>query len=368
MHVVDSLAIGGAERMLVDIANQSVMDGYRVSVCVTRTGMNLGHDLRPEVRVHVLGRRRRFDLSAMYRFAKILRMQQVDVLHVQGRSSLALLVFMTSLKLISTPIVFHDQYNSISRYDPVPLWFRVASRHIGHYVGIFDEFKPWAVRAGIPANRISIISNAFPIDRFRDARPLDIPQTFGPQIQGKLVGVVVAGIRPVKGIDVLIEALAYCTSRSRVLVIVLGGVRHEEYATTCRNLVAERDLDATVLFGGERVDVPNVIKGADFAILPSRSESGPIALIEYMAAGLPFVASLVGDIGHRVASMGVPEFVEPGNAIALAKALDRLVDLPGDERRRRGIRGQQIAFREFGIRNCMPQWYEIYEAVGRGRR
>lgn len=36
LHVIDSLALGGAERMLVDIANASVSDGHTVSVCVTR--------------------------------------------------------------------------------------------------------------------------------------------------------------------------------------------------------------------------------------------------------------------------------------------------------------------------------------------
>ena len=48
LHVIDSLARGGAERMLVDIANTSAVRHLRVSVCVTRSGQDLSSDLRPE--------------------------------------------------------------------------------------------------------------------------------------------------------------------------------------------------------------------------------------------------------------------------------------------------------------------------------
>jgi hypothetical protein len=46
MHVIDSLAVGGAERMLVEIANASATHGHCVSVCVTRDGRDLAPELR----------------------------------------------------------------------------------------------------------------------------------------------------------------------------------------------------------------------------------------------------------------------------------------------------------------------------------
>ena len=51
-------------------------------------------------------------------------------------------------------------------------------------------------------------------------------------------------------------------------------------AEHCRNLVARFRLPLAVRFAGSRSDVRGIIRGADFALLPSRSESGPLVLIE----------------------------------------------------------------------------------------
>ena len=41
LHIIDSLAVGGAERVLVELANQAARDGHRVAVCVTRSETTL---------------------------------------------------------------------------------------------------------------------------------------------------------------------------------------------------------------------------------------------------------------------------------------------------------------------------------------
>lgn len=71
LHVIDSLAVGGAERVLVELSNQAEQDGHRVAVCVTRSETTLAAGLRPEIDLWVLGRRRRFDFPAMKRFTRI---------------------------------------------------------------------------------------------------------------------------------------------------------------------------------------------------------------------------------------------------------------------------------------------------------
>jgi glycosyltransferase involved in cell wall biosynthesis len=125
-------------------------------------------------------------------------------------------------------------------------------------------------------------------------------------------------------------------------------------------------LDDTVIFAGQRVDATALLTDADFAVLPSRSESGPLALIEYMVMGLPFVATPVGAVGMRVSALGLPEFVGAEDAQGLATAVDNLLQLTPQQRRERGEIGRHAARRYFDIRQALPQWYAVYDAAVAG--
>jgi glycosyltransferase involved in cell wall biosynthesis len=111
---------------------------------------------------------------------------------------------------------------------------------------------------------------------------------------------------------------------------------------------------------GERSDARAVARGADFAVIPSLSESGPLVLIEYLAGGVPVVATRVGDISLRAESLGVEEFVEPGNPKTLACAINRLLAMNPSEKAERGRRGIAVARSAFDIRDSMPKWYMLY--------
>lgn len=363
MHVVDSLALGGAERMLVEIANRSAADGYRVSVCVTRSGCALASTLRPEIGLQVLDRRRRFDWAAIRRFAALVRDQHVDLLHAHGRSTFSFLAMTKSIGLIKAPIVLHDHYGSIEFDTSIPLWFRLwAKRWASHYVGVYTKLVACAEAAGISREKISVIDNALDLSRIQLAAPLDVRKEFGIE-DDAAIGIVVGSLRWDKGIDLLLEAVARSSYRRSAKFLIVGGERDKVYAQACRAQSASLGLGDNVIFVGERSDVPGLLRGADFALIPSRSESGPLVLIEHMASGLPIVSSRVGSIAQRVADLGLPEFVAPDNTTAFAKALDRLLSLSPCKRRERGKVGQDIALRNFDIRQTMPQWYEVYAAA-----
>jgi glycosyltransferase involved in cell wall biosynthesis len=118
-----------------------------------------------------------------------------------------------------------------------------------------------------------------------------------------------------------------------------------------------------VVFAGERADVPNLIRSADFALIPSLSESGPLVLVEYMAGGLPFVSTRVGDVAIRVAEFGLPEFVPPNNTEAFAKALCRLLGLSFTAWQDRAKQGHQVALNHFDVRAAMAQWRAVYRQM-----
>ncbi|MGX6449843.1 glycosyltransferase, partial [Patulibacter sp. S7RM1-6] len=145
--------------------------------------------------------------------------------------------------------------------------------------------------------------------------------------------VVSAMLRPEKGHDTALRALALLPERLRVRVrlLIMGGGPPRDPAGTgpeIARLAAELGVADRVDLLGRREDVPRVLAAADVGLLPSDHENLPLAMLEYMAAGLPVVATDVGGVTDAVAS-GVHGLLVPaGDAPAMAAALTRTLDDP----------------------------------------
>jgi glycosyltransferase involved in cell wall biosynthesis len=360
LHLIDALDRGGAERMLVDIANATVQAGETVSVCVTRQGTALASELHPTVKLWELNRQKRFDWRAFRQLDTLVHSAGVDVLHVHGRSTFSLIMTIKTLGLLPTPVVLHDHYGAIEVDCSIPPWLRYwGNRFIDCYVGVHPQLGAWAATVGIAPERIFVIANALDLNRLESSQALDLRSAF--RINADVpIGVIVCGIRHDKGIDLALQALAQL-KQTPFAVLVVGGDREPDYAAACRSQCAALGLDPKVLFLGERPDVPAILRGADFAILPSRTESGPLVLLEYMYARLPFVAFRVGSISQRVAGLGGTEFVPSNDVPALAQAIAALLHLPPTMRQMRGEHGQTLVKGYFDIRQAIPRWHAIYQ-------
>lgn len=359
LHLIDGLALGGAERMLVELANRTVADGHRVSVCVTRHDATRGRELDPRIRLLVLDRRRRLAPAKSLRLARWIRAERVDVIHAHMRSSAAFAAALRALGLVSRPIVFHDHFGGIDADRSVPAWFRLGHRFLTEYVGVNDTLCAWARDAGVPAGRATTIRNGLDLARLRAGAPGDVRGEFGVDPATPL-GVLVATVRRDKAIEVLIDALDQSRHRDRIRVVVAGSFGDRAYLEDCRQRIARHGLDRTLAFLGPRTDVPALLRAADFGLLSSRTESGPLVLLEYLCAGLPIVATEVGEVGRRLAELGIPGFVPHSDPQAFAHALDTLLELSPAERRARGQRGLGNVTGEWDIATAMPRWYEVY--------
>jgi len=352
--------------MVVDLANLSRDLGHEVSVCVTRDRDDLAADLAQAIPRHVLHRRSRFDLRGAYRLVRLIRSSAPDILHVHGRSSFSLVAFLKTLRLIhgSVACLLHDHYGKILLDARVPWWFRHwARRYVDLYVGVSPALRTWAAGAGIPKEKILIIENGLDLRRFQGRERVDARSLIGCPEDVPL-GIVVCGIRPEKGIDLLLSALS--RQSSPFCVLIVGPDADPEYAAACRHQVTNLGLAGRILFTGPRTDVPALLRGCDFALMPSRSESGPLVLIEYLLAGLPFVSTLAGGIAEGLAKSGLAGFVPPGDEEAFANALAELISLPRDRLRHRGRMGPFIAAAGYGLEHRMDAWNQAYQTAGRG--
>src|SRR5579885_2484658 len=86
MHVIDTLHIGGAERVAVNLANLLPRDRFRSYLCSTRAGGPLAANVAPHVDYWMLQRRSRFDVSAAMQFARFIREHEIRIVHAHASS------------------------------------------------------------------------------------------------------------------------------------------------------------------------------------------------------------------------------------------------------------------------------------------
>ena len=365
MHVVDTLGLGGAERMAVEIANSLHEQKFKVYLCATRIGGPLEGSLCQGVNCLILGRRGRWDFAKMREFTRFVRREGIDIIHSHGRGTMKFVSLCRMLGRLPIRHVFHDHYNQIQVHDSITLDLKLSSKlGVDAYIGVDQLLCDWARKLGIPNDRIHLVRNGVNLQYFEKAKPINVRAEFHIP-DNCVVLVMVANFRPEKDHPSLFRALASCRERNRIKLLLIGVYTNSvvSHYQVCLRLIKELGLSDCVIVLGERNDVPRVLAGCDGGILSSSGESGPVVLLEYMAAGLPYVVTDTGEITRAVRNSGTGFTVPAGNPLAMSAAIDRLTTMSMTERQTMGQRGRDLVFREFDVRICVQKICQIYHGL-----
>lgn len=168
-------------------------------------------------------------------------------------------------------------------------------------------------REGVPARKIAIVPNGLDVAAFTPAPARSLRRRV----------IMVANLRPEKGHDLLITAAARVVRQFPDAHFTLVGDGPARGALGAQ--IAAHELEHAFALLGERDDVPALLAQADIAVLPSRTESMPNAVLEAMAAGLPVIATHVGGIPDIIDHMRTGLLIPPENPAALADQIAALM-------------------------------------------
>ncbi|MCI3226490.1 glycosyltransferase family 4 protein [Streptomyces sp. NP-1717] len=188
------------------------------------------------------------------------------------------------------------------------------------------------------------------------------PDPAVPEIPGRIVTTSSADV-PLKGLIHLVEALAKLRTSNPSAHLVVVGKRAEDGPV---HLAIERyGLGDAVQFvkGISDAELVDLVRGAQIACVPSLYEGFSLPAAEAMATGTPLVATTGGAIPEVAGADGESCLaVPPGDADALAAALDRLL---GDRelRERLGAAGRERVLRRFTWARAAEGTVELYRAA-----
>ncbi|OYD80816.1 MULTISPECIES: glycosyltransferase family 4 protein [Azospirillum] len=326
---------------------------------------------RPDVKFEVIdsyGPDAKFHLMPFYFAAAMLRLfgcfvtgkAQLVHIHMAEYGSVlrkGLIVAMASL--FRVPVVLHLHGGRFPKHyeDAKPL-SRWAIRHMmemtSEVVVLGEYWRNWVVTTFPAVRRVTLLHNAVPGPETIPERAEDGPVRL--LFLGRLI--------KLKGIDVLLDALASEACRSRSWQLTIAGDGDLE---TYRAQAKALGLEGRVRFTGwlDQTGCRKELVQAHVLVQPSMFEGLPMSVLEAMANGLTIVATPVGSVGDAIADEETGLLVPPGDRTALAEALARVID-DAELRRRLGQGARRRFERQFDIAVYRERIVEIYRRNARG--
>lgn len=163
-------------------------------------------------------------------------------------------------------------------------------------IAVSHSLKAAAIKAGVPARQITVIPNGVDATTYcmgdKDQARADI----GYRHAEKLI-VSVGNLKPVKGHDILIRAIAEVKKQVDVRLVCVGGGVDSAWGNKLQQLVNELGLSDRVRFAGAKApkEVADWLRAADLFALASRREGCCNAVLEALSSGVPVAVTDAGD-------------------------------------------------------------------------
>ena len=165
-----------------------------------------------------------------------------------------------------------------------------------------------------------------------------------------------SNLRPVKRIDLLLQALAASRFRDRIRLLVLAGGEFDPYAPQ----VVELGLQSNVIVRHDVAAVEEYLEAADAGLYTSELESFGLSILETLFHAKPVVAFRIGGIPEVVGDIGLLH--DFGDIKGMAASLDDLVSSPATAHKL-GVLGRQRATENFTADRIVPMYESLYERV-----
>lgn len=359
LHIVNGEHYAGAERVQDLLGATLPSFGFRpvfAAVKPDQFGKRRHYRTAPLLETPMKGR---FDLRPAKALADIIRRERCQIIHTH--TVRAALVGRAAAALTGVPMVHH--IHSPTTAETTRSWRnwinaaieRISTRKIAAAITVSESLAQYAVKHGIPAERITVVHNGVPV--CGDYSERETPR-------GTWQIGCMALYRPRKGLETLLHALAQMTQAGLpVQLRAVGKFETPEYEQEILALTAKLGIAEHVEWRGFRSDTPAEFAAMDLFVLPSLFGEGmPMVVLEAMSFGVPVIASRVEGIPEAIIDGRDGLITAPGDATALAEAVAKFVrgDVSWSVLRHRA-RTRQVA--HFSTESMAGRTADVYRRV-----
>lgn len=328
LQLLGSFTRGGAELQALTLANCLEGPACHFTLCAREDGPTRARVGGAETVVVPKGGT--LDPAHLSALVRVIRRNRVQLIHSHlfGNDLYGFLAScLTGCQIIHT-IHGWDSFRSCRRRVAYRLMAMRAARVVAVSELLEAEFRR---RIGIRKDKLLVIHNGIDVEGYKDLGDRQaLRRGLGLPPGGPLVGMV-GNIKPVKGIDVLLESVPAILSRHpSATFLIVGGTYpgYEPYRASLDEIIERLGIRGQVVLVGVSEAIPQILATLDVYVVPSRSEGLSLALLEAMASGLPVVATAVGGTPGVVQDGVSGLLVPPESPSDLALAICRVLDQP----------------------------------------
>ncbi|MFQ5850242.1 MAG: glycosyltransferase [Candidatus Binatia bacterium] len=336
LFVIDELGLGGTEGQLIEVMRRLDRAKFDVLLCCLSGPNSKVKEYIPElpkVKTLLQDVESTYSLSAilaLYRLVRFIRSQHVDIVQAYFLKAKFLGVVAGKLAGIKTISCTRDLGIFINVVNALPV--KIANMCTDRFLVNSRCIRDYLIREQrIGPDKIDVIPNGVDLTRYRPIRKdekVEYKRKLNIDPQCIVIGTI-ASLKPVKGLSDFIRAAALVHEADNKIHFVIVGEGPLRYAL--REEAAALGVANVITFAGACVDIRPYLSAFDVGVLCSHSEGFSNAILEYMAAGLPIIATAVGGNVEQIRDKETGFLVVSGDYESLAQ---HIVDITTNEKLR----------------------------------
>ncbi len=309
LQLIDSLSVGGAERMAVNLANLFTRKGISNVLVSSRKEGPLAQFILNRESYYCLGKKSTFDVSAFRKLLKLAREFEPTHLHVHDSS--IFWAFMLKKFLPNTKLIWHAHYGGLFTSDSrFGNKIKYIASSIDYVIVVNQDLKAW-VKTEFPA----IIATAY-IENFPDI-PFKVKREH-PQSEI----LCLANLKSPKNHHLLVRSFAEFLKTSPGYKLQLVGSTDDiQYLESLKKEIEKLEIQSHVTIAGQSLNLIGYFENAEFAVLSSDIEGLPVSLLELGLAKVPIISTEVGQCKELLGKGKFGFLTPPGDEIKLTEML-----------------------------------------------
>ncbi|MBV9957763.1 MAG: glycosyltransferase family 4 protein [Acidobacteria bacterium] len=323
LQVCSARTLGGGERHVADLSNSLARRGHQVYVALA-PGSPLKARLTelPTKNIFELRLRNAFDVPSAQRLARLIREEQIEVVHAHLARDYPL----------ASLAVRRDAQLVVTRHVMFPLnrLHKLTLKRVARVIAVSEAVaRALGAQKLCAESKIRVIPNGIDLKRFEDVRPQEARALIG--LESRLLVGTVGSLLPLKGHEEFIRAAArIVAARADVGFVIIcgdgsGGAREEEYRAQLERLIAELKLEQHVRLMSWHGELAHFYGALDVYVSASHTEAFGLSIVEAMAAGRALVATATEGAREIVSDKETGLLVPVRDAEKLAEAVAALL-------------------------------------------